>query len=127
MRERIVYLLANRFVPDAVVHPTEHHREKLDASVKETVIDFFDREDVTWTNPGKEDFISVVQENGEQVQLQKKYLLMSMTETYTMFIQEYGRLLGRSLFCNLRPEYVLPFAKTPHNVCMCQLHEDFIA
>lgn len=52
-------------------------------------------------------------------------MLMSLKEAYNLFINEYKEIkVGFSKFCSLRPLQVKLFDQIPHNVCVCQYHEN---
>jgi hypothetical protein len=131
-KRRIVQILTNRFFPNVLKdHPSfrAFRKEKVSEETKEKVVHFYHREDISWTNPGKMDYIRSISESGRGSPLykQKKFLMTTLKETYALFKEEHGCLLSFSLFASLRPENVLRFGKTPHNVCLCRIHENFIA
>ena len=47
---------------------------------------------------------------------------MTVMEAYVLFKEEYGAVIGKSKFAQLRPENVLHMADIPANVCLCSIH-----
>ena len=44
-----------------------------------------------------------------------------------MFCEEHSTIVGFSTFCNQHPVNVLLSRSTPHDMCLCQTHENFIS
>ena len=53
--------------------------------------------------------------------------MYKLREVYTMFCEEHGTIVGFSTFCNLHPVNVFVSHSTPHDMCLCQTHENFIS
>ena len=49
---------------------------------------------------------------------------MSLKEAHGRFIEEHGNVAGFSKFAELRPKQVILFQSLPHNVCLCEVHEN---
>jgi hypothetical protein len=125
----VVRLLASRFNVSAEQKeeaPKQRLTKLVSLDIKERVLLFYNRDDISWTNPGKADFIRLDLGEGKAKAEQKKYLHYSLREAYGMFVQENGHLLSFSTFTRLRPPHVILFGKTPHNVCLCKTHDDFL-
>ena len=76
--------------------------------------------------PGRKDVISI-KTDGVRTSYQKRHMLMTIKEAFQLFVEEYPDLkIKKSKFFNLRPGYILPVSETPHNVCLCQYHENFL-
>ena len=85
---------------------------------------FFFSDEISRASPNVSDFVTV-ERNGQKVQLSVKHLMYSLKETFGMFKEENpGIKIGISKFKELRPDNVLSFSKLPHNICVCQIHEN---
>ena len=52
-------------------------------------------------------------------------MLMSLKEAYHLFLEEMkDEVIGLSKFCSLRPTHIKLFEQIPHNVCVCEYHEN---
>lgn len=92
--------------------------------VKSRVKDFYLRNDMSWVSPGRKDCITVIRD-GEKVREQKHYLVMTVKEAHALYQQEYPNdKMQLSAFKTLRPDTVLLESAMPHNVCVCQYHEN---
>ena len=99
----------------------------LESETFELVIQFYERDDISRQAPGRKDAIPVQSNDGTKEQKQIKHLTLSISEVYSLFCKEYPTTqIGKSKFAYLRPKHVLLSSKLPHNVCMCQYHENFI-
>lgn len=102
-------------------------RGKTSEYLKVKVKSFYDREDISRMSPGRKDFVNI-KLSGKKVQLQKKFLITSIKETYSMYKAEHPNdEIGKSLFYQLRPRHVSLSSNTPHNVCCCVTHENFLS
>lgn len=89
------------------------------------IIQFYQRNDITYQTPGKSDVISVKIE-GKRTIMQKRYMIMTLGEAYRVYCNEIGNeQVGKSKFCELRPQNIMVVADTPHTVCVCQFHSNF--
>ena len=80
---------------------------------------------MTWQAPGKRDRI-IKRVNGIKEYIQKKYLLCSLREAHSLYLQTKPQSpLGYSTFCKLRPNHIHLFGKIPDSVCVCHVHEHF--
>ncbi|CAF5219604.1 unnamed protein product, partial [Rotaria magnacalcarata] len=74
--------------------------------------------------PGKRDTI-VVNDNGQKTTYQKRILLYTIREAYELFLAENpGISLGRTVFADVRPKYVVVKSSMAHRVCVCIYHEN---
>jgi hypothetical protein len=89
-------------------------REKVSQTLKEDIPAFYERGDISRMT------------DGNKVKVQKHCLSLSIMEEYMTYISEKRTLFGKSCFVNLRPQHILPFRETPHNICTCQIHDDFM-
>ncbi len=98
----------------------------LDETVKNDVIEFYERPDISQQAPGRKDFVNIKDKSGNKIQVQKKYLMFSIDEVYDKFCKETGAVqVHRSKFYQLRPKHIIPASKTPPNVCLCIYHSNF--
>lgn len=76
--------------------------------------------------PGMKDFVSVPNEEGKRVHIQKRLILSNLNETYQFFKSEHPDIeIGFSRFASLRPRHcVLAGGNGTHTVCVCATHEN---
>jgi len=119
--------LANRYAQSCLRNavPTQS-RVKISQEIKEEVVSFYQRDDITRMSPGKQDVHNFRDSQGTKQSAQKRYMTMSVNEAYEIFVSEKGKVLSRTLFFSLRPVFVYIASDTPHNVCTCDKHENFI-
>ena len=103
-------ILGNRFASDMMRIPVAHSRKRVPNESKKKNLDFYNRENVSWTNPGKTGNKRVVPD-GDAKHVQRKYLQFTMQEPYEGFKQEIRLLVGRSLFCDLRQDNIWSVGK----------------
>ncbi|CAF4086687.1 unnamed protein product [Adineta steineri] len=108
-----------------------HHKRstrQVSLKVKDDIIKFYCRDDISYQMPGKRDTI-VVRENGTKSTHQKRILLYNIREAHQLFLSEYctsisDPVIARTSFAELRPGYVLIKALMSHRVCVCAYHEN---
>jgi hypothetical protein len=105
-------------------------KNQLDQETRAKVEQFYERDDISWQAPGRKDHV-IIREKGEhgkttKLAIQSRYLLMSLAEAHRLYADENREKykVGRSKFCELRPKHVKLFDAIPHNVCVCQYHEN---
>jgi len=101
-------------------------REKLPNTTITLVQNFYEREDISRWTPGIKEYVCVRDENGEKHKVQKRYLVASLKELYGTFVEEFGKIISFSKFCDLRPDNIYSFSKTPLEACCCLQHKNFI-
>ena len=76
--------------------------------------------------PGKKDYISVRNEDGEKIHMQKRLVLCNLIEAYQQFkLMHPGVKVGFSKFAQLRPKECVLAGKTgTHSVCVCVTHQN---
>lgn len=100
---------------------TGHH---LPNETVKKVQEFYQNDEISRASPNVKDSVSVFKNNQKQ-KLSVKHLLYSVKEIYGMFREEFPSVkISLSKFFGLKPINVLSFAKIPHNICVCQLHEN---
>lgn len=101
---------------------------KLTTELKQQISDFYNRDDISRQMPGMKDVKSFKSNVGTKEKMQKRTMIMSISEAYEIFKTLYAETsICMSLFYKERPAYILPVSHTPHNVCVCITHSNFIA
>ncbi|CAF2970124.1 unnamed protein product, partial [Rotaria sp. Silwood2] len=96
----------------------------ISMSTQNEVINFYCRDDISYQAPGRKDSITIKIDGIKQT-IQKRFLLFSLREVYQLFIDEYPQhKIGRSSFQELRPPNVFYRSSMPHNICVCNYHEN---
>lgn len=93
--------------------------------LRSTVRLFFSRDDVSRITTGKKQTVTK-----EKIKMQKRLLVDSMKNLHLKFLAEQSNLcLSYSLFCTLRPYWVVHPTLSDRETCMCKQHENlgFIA
>ncbi|CAM4848043.1 unnamed protein product [Rotaria magnacalcarata] len=104
----------------------DHQRttRKLSSTTQNSIVSFYCRDDISYQMPGKRDTI-VVNDNGQKTTYQKRILLYTIREAYELFLAENpGISLGRTVFADVRPKYVVVKSSMAHRVCVCIYHEN---
>ena len=106
-------------------HLSHSSNRKLPETTKAFVEKFFLLDSVSRQAPGIRDFV-IVRFHGKTAKLQRRHMLWSLKETYSLFTQEHPNVkISFSKFCSLRPPNVLLSKMMPRNVCLCQQHDNF--
>lgn len=89
------------------------------------IIEFYLRDDVSRQMPGMKDFKSFKNASGKKEKIQLRYMMMTCEHALEIYnLENPLHRSGKSVFYQLRPAFVLPASKTPHDVCSCQYHQD---
>lgn len=130
-RKRIVLnILCGEFNPESTAAIQSKLNIKILQArkiVENKVIDFYNCDDISYQTPGKSDVISIRIGN-QKTTMQKRYMKMSLGEAYQLYCEynrDHNKKVGKSKFFELRPKNILVVARTPHNVCVCQIHSNF--
>ncbi|XP_071950782.1 uncharacterized protein [Antedon mediterranea] len=111
-----------------LLQPSKQGRPVLDTTIREKVIEFYLKDDISWQAPGRKDrvIIRTKDKSGKKLKTiyQARYMLMSLREAHDLFCIGNGKVIGITKFCDLRPRYVKLFDSIPHNVCVCSYHEN---
>lgn len=127
-RNHVVHHIAQLF--DIVPKTAEKHKREqrsLSIDIKKSVVEFYNRDDVSYQMPGKRDFIVVDDDTGQRITLQKRILLFSIREAYQLFLVENQNTtfsLSVTSFSELRPVNILVQSSMPHRNCLCSYHEN---
>ena len=101
----------------------------LSEETRKLVLEFYNRNDVSWQAPGRKDRVIIREKNADgsrsKQTVQVRYLLMSLKESHQLYSDEHPQnKIGLSKYCELRPHHVKLFDHIPHNVCVCSYHEN---
>ena len=113
----------------SIASSSPSQKRGLSEETKGAVNAFYLNNDITWQAPGRKDRVIIREVNSEgkmeKRTEQTRYMLMSLNEAYTKFIEEHpSHRIGLSKFCELRPKNVKLFDHIPHHVCVCSYHEN---
>ena len=99
---------------------------KLSELDKELVKAFYEKDEISRQCPGKKDFITIKDEVGNKLQVQKKLVLGNLREIFINYKEdEENPKIGFSTFCTLRPKHcVLAGSGGTHCVCVCTYHQN---
>jgi hypothetical protein len=90
------------------------------------VLTFYERDDISLLSPAVRDCLKAPTPSGEPVTVQKRYLCLTVAETFAMFKDENEDVqLGLTKFKELRPQHVRIQAEIPKNICVCAIHFNF--
>ena len=94
--------------------------------ITDKVNKFYHRQDISAEMSGSKDCITIKDENGTKIKIQKYLLLGNIREIYAIFKEENpGLKLGFSTFAALRPkECVFAGSAGTHTVCVCSTHQN---
>lgn len=90
------------------------------AEVKESVENFFLRDENSTLAPGKKDTIYFKKQTK-----QKRYMTDTLKNLHKKFIDESSSNISFSTFCRLRPFYIVRPAINSRNTCLCVKHTNF--
>ena len=124
-RSKVVQKLALKFSPETFLPPSKRREASgLSSDVLTDVRNFYEQDDISSQAPGKKDFV-ILRENGEKKKIQKRFLTMTLGESYEQFKLAFpDKKLGKSKFADLRPKHVCLRSDTPANICLCIYHEN---
>lgn len=90
------------------------------------VIDFYNDDEMSSVMPGKKDFISLRNDDGSKVQVQKRLVLCNLKELHKIFKSRFPQIeIGFSSFASLRPKHcILAGGSGTHTVCVCSIHQN---
>ena len=92
--------------------------------LNEQIIEFYRREDISRVQPGRKDVRVIESESGETETHAKLILCNSLNETFQLFKEEFGSVVGRTKFCELRPKDVCVASTKDQTVCACIICEN---
>ena len=127
-RNHVVHYIAQSL--DIIPKTSEQHKREqrsISIDVKKAVEEFYNRDDISYQMPGKQDFIVTNDDSGQRVTLQKRILLFTIREAHELFLTENQHKnisLSTTSFSELRPTHVLIQSSMPHRNCLCSYHEN---
>lgn len=123
-KRAVVKQLVKETFPKFKILPRSSRQNLL---LEDKVVEFYQSDGISWQAPGKRDFVSVKDKEGKKVHIQKRYMHMTVEEALEVFRKKYkDENIGKSKFYSLRPKNVIPMSGTPHTVCVCVTHANFI-
>lgn len=87
----------------------------------------YEDDDFSRLMAGKNDFVSLKQDNGKREHVQKRLLLGNLNELYAEFKKQHANVkIGFTQFTQLRPlNCVFARSSRTHTVCVCKYQENF--
>ena len=106
--------------------PDKRKGKKFSVETENLVKQFYERDNISRLMPGLKDVISVKQNDGKRINMQKRLLLSNLNELNTLFKNEYENVkISFAKFVQLRPAYcVLAGSSSIHVVCVYVHHEN---
>lgn len=95
--------------------------------MRREVENFYNSDDVSRVCPGKSDFLSIKDKNGQKQHVQKRLILGNLKEIYEQYKNEFQHSpkVGFSTFASLRPKYcIIAGANGTHSICVCVYHQN---
>ncbi|CAG9765987.1 unnamed protein product [Ceutorhynchus assimilis] len=98
-------------------------RHSLSKEMSEKIIQFYLENDISRPCP---EYVSVKDDNGNRIHMQKRLILSNLKEIYTFFKEQNpAAQIGFSKFAELRPKWcILAGASGTHTVCVCIYHQN---
>ncbi|XP_066584842.1 LOW QUALITY PROTEIN: uncharacterized protein [Prorops nasuta] len=98
----------------------------LSNEIKSAVLDFYIDDETSVNLPGMNDVVSVRNDHGKRVHLQKRLILSNLKELYKFFKKRYPDYkIGFSKFATLRPQQcVLVRSSGTHTIYVCSVHQN---
>lgn len=126
-RKLVVIKLYEKFVGPLKRKVVRPRTSRLNQQVAESVVKFYERDDISRQAPGLKDFIRITDSDGMKTSVQIKHLMYPIRTVYKKYCDEMNATpLHLSKFFSLRPKHVVSVTKIPHTVCLCPYHENFI-
>lgn len=89
-------------------------------AIKDCVRLFFERDDVSRLTTGRKQT-----KTKRKLKKQKRFLFDTMRNAHRKFLAEYpNRIISYSLFCHLRPFWVVNPSLSERETCLCKMHEN---
>ncbi|XP_074112073.1 uncharacterized protein LOC141535826 isoform X2 [Cotesia typhae] len=98
----------------------------LSVEVSSAVINFYNDDEMSSPMPGKKDFVSLRNDDGTKIQIEKRLVLCNLKELHKIFQSRFpGIKIGFSSFASLRPKHcILAGGSGTHTVCVCSIHQN---
>jgi len=122
--EQSIGFSAKRWKTDSrmssIIGTSKKKYHSLAARCKLNVVNFFERDDVSRIMAGKKQTVTQ-----KKVKKQKRLLNDTLSNLYEKFRAEYEELkLSFSVFCRLKPFWVMKPSMADRETCLCKLHEN---
>ena len=90
------------------------------------IVDCYESDEVSRMCPGKKDCVTIKKTDGTKEKMQKRLLLLNISEIYSLFKSENPDVkVGISKFTMLRRKWCIPVGSSgSHNVCVCTYHQN---
>ena len=119
-----------RIVDKAVGRPKqviEHNPDRqilrMNGELRKQIVDFYYQPDISYTCPGKKDYVMLKKKDGSRIKATKYILVLTVSEAHSEFLKsEPNAKIGLDTFARLRPANVLLRHSLPKNVCVCIYH-----
>ena len=96
----------------------------LPQEISDAVKTFYFNNEISRPSPNQNDFINV-KENGVKIQKSVRHLIFPIKEVHGMFLEEHTSFkVSYSKFYHLKPQEIFVSSKMPHNICVCEIHEN---
>lgn len=112
------YKRAAESVPDFAAWRRKSRNAYAKTELLKTVANFFTRDDVSRISAGKKETVTQ-----NKLKKQKRLLTDSLRNLHMKFCSE-NRTISYSLFCRLRPFWVLPPSERDRDTCRCRVHDN---
>ena len=105
----------------------EQNKEKLvlriNMELRKKITEFYYQPDVSYTCPGKKDYVMVRKKDGNEEKAVKHILVFILSEAHSEFLKSKKDCqVSLDVFQKLRPANVLLRHSLPKNVCVCIYH-----
>ena len=106
--------------------PEQKQRVGISQETKQTVLAFYESEEISRLLPWKKDYVSIQLPDKTKMKKQKQLLLSNISEIYKQFKREnHDKKIGFSTFAFSHPKWCIPVdAAGAHNVCVCPYHQN---
>lgn len=110
------------------VETVSYSNKSLPLTTLNKVKEFYMDDDISRSSPNSKDVITI-KKKGTRRCLSVKHMMYPIKEVHGMFLKDNpqnnpGIKISLQKFVTLRPPNVLSFLKFPHNICVCELHEN---
>ncbi|KYM93379.1 hypothetical protein ALC62_16021 [Cyphomyrmex costatus] len=106
--------------------PNPRPSRTLSDSVTSDVIAFYNSDEISRIMPGRKDYVTIRNTNGEKDHIQKRLILCNLKEAYVQFKSEKPEVkVGFTKFAELRPKHCIVVGPPgTHTVCVCKTHQN---
>ncbi|CAF1049472.1 unnamed protein product [Adineta ricciae] len=113
---------AMKKVTKALPSNTPKKFEVVKRLAQSEVVNFYERDDVSWQAPGKRDTVTI-KRDGKSEKIQRRHLLFNLRELHGLYQLQFPQYpISRAAFQDLRPSHVKPLSTLSQRVCVCVQH-----